>query len=222
MVKPNSYEMKTFYYFIFSIMISTIAHAQYVEPEKADKEAAKRKASEIVTFPKTKFDSVQAKNMLAIGKGKITGVAFTRQKNGYGMKVGQKVLANKISIQLFPVTPYFEEYYALWKDKSKNNPKKNKYVYMSNDAYRYRLEAVSNSSGEFTFPDMKPGKYYLWSSMGYTMSYGYNKYTGSGYNNYGGVTDYYTPSYYSKDYSEFLEAFVEVKSDGEIVEIKLK
>ncbi len=27
---------------------------------------------------------------------------------------------------------------------------------------------------------------------------------------------------YSKDYNEFLEVFVEVKSDGEIVEIKLK
>jgi len=198
-----------------------ILNAQYVEPEKADKEAKKRKESEVVTFPTRKFDSIVAKKALALGKGKITGVAFTRTKNGYGMKVGQKVLANKILIQLFPVTPYFEEYYSLWKDKSKNNPKKNRYVYMDTEAYRYRLEAVTNSSGEFTFPDMKPGKYYLWANLDYSRSYSYNQYTGSGYDGYGRI-DYYSPSSYNKNFSEFLELFVEVKADGEIVNVKLK
>ena len=40
------------------------------------------------------------------------------------MKILGKVKANKIKVILFPVTPYFEEYYKLWSDKSKNNPKK--------------------------------------------------------------------------------------------------
>jgi len=204
----------------FCTLSSTIT-AQYVEPEKADKEAAKRKASEVITMPTLKFDSLQAKKMLALGKGKIVGEAFTRKKNGYGMKVLGKVPANKVTIQLYPVTPYFEEYYKLWSDKSKNNPKKNRFVYMDNSAYRYRIEAVTNSDGEFTFPDMKPGKYYMWATMDYSLNYNYNKYTGSGYDNYGRI-DYYTPSSYNKDFSEFLEAFVEVKSDGEIVKVKLK
>ncbi len=208
-------------YFVFMFFSLGILNAQYVEPEKADKEAKKRKESEVVTFPTRKFDSIVAKKALALGKGKITGVAFTRTKNGYGMKVGQKVLANKILIQLFPVTPYFEEYYSLWKDKSKNNPKKNRYVYMDTEAYRYRLEAVTNSSGEFTFPDMKPGKYYLWANLDYSRSYSYNQYTGSGYDGYGRI-DYYSPSSYNKNFSEFLELFVEVKADGEIVNVKLK
>lgn len=209
----------------FLIVFSTLGfylNAQYVEPEKSVKEEQKRKASEIITYPSQKFDSLAAKNALALGKGKIVGVAFTRLKNGYGMKVGDKVLANKVTIQLFPVTPYFEEYYKLWKDSSKNNPKKNKFVYMDKNAYRYRLEAISNSSGEFTFPDMKPGKYYLWSSMGYSRNFSYNRYTGSGYGSYGGRVDYYEPTSYSRDYSEFMEEFVEVKSDGEVVKVKLK
>ncbi len=213
--------MKGLMYFVFMFFSLGILNAQYVEPEKADKEAKKRKESEVVTFPTRKFDSIVAKKALALGKGKITGVAFTRTKNGYGMKVGQKVLANKILIQLFPVTPYFEEYYSLWKDKSKNNPKKNRYVYMDTEAYRYRLEAVTNSSGEFTFPDMKPGKYYLWANLDYSRSYSYNQYTGSGYDGYGRI-DYYSPSSYNKNFSEFLELFVEVKADGEIVNVKLK
>lgn len=207
---------------ILFIALGFVTKAQYVEPERSVKEEQKRKASEVVTYPKLKFDSLEAKKALALGKGRITGVAFTRLKNGYGMKVGSKILANKITIQLFPVTPYFEEYYSLWKDKSKNNPKKNKFVYMDKTAYRYRLEAVSNSSGEFTFPDMKPGKYYLWSTLGYTRNFNYNRYTGSGYGNYGGRVDYYEPASYSKGYEDFIELFVEVKSDGEIVEVKLK
>ena len=208
--------------FLAFLSFSNIAKAQYVEPEKSVKEEQKRKASEIITYPTLKFDSLEAKNALAIGKGKIIGQAFTRLKNGYGMKVGSKVLANKISIQLFPVTPYFEQYYKLWKDTSKNNPKKNKFVYMDKNAYRYRLEAITNSSGEFTFPDMKPGKYYLWSTLGYSRNINYNRYKGSGYGSYGNRVDYFEPASYSKGYEDLLELFVEVKSDGEIVEVKLK
>lgn len=214
-------KMKTSLSFILLVLVSASISAQYVEPEKADKIAAQRKATEIVTMPTQKFDSLKAKSMLALGKGKIVGEAFTRQKNGYGMKVLDKVKANKIKVILFPVTPYFEEYYKLWSDKNKNNPKKNKFVYMDPSAYRYRIEAITNSDGEFTFPDMKPGKYYLYGAMGYTNTYNYNKYTGSGYDNYGRI-DYYSPSSYTKDFNEFLETFVEVKSDGEIVKVKLK
>ena len=196
--------------------------AQYVEPEKSDKEAIKRKASEIITYPSIKFDSVQTRNALAEGKGKITGVAFTRPRSTYGANnPPRKILAGKVKIQLFPVTPYFEEYYKLWRDKSKNNPKRNKYVYMDEKAIRLRLEAITNSSGEFTFPNMKPGKYYLWANVGYSLNYNSKEYAGSGYNAYG-TTDYYKQNSSNKNYTDFLEAFVEVKSGGETVTVNLK
>lgn len=205
----------TFFYFF--------SYAQYVEPEKSVKEEIKRKQNEIVHYPKIKFDSIEAKNMLALGKGQIKGVAFTRARDSknFGLKTGDKIKANKIKITLFPVTSYFREYYALWSDKSKNNPKKNTFVYLDPEAYRYRLEAITNSDGEFTFPDMKPGKYYLFGSLAYTTTYTKQQYTGSGYDGYGRI-DYYTPYQTSKDTSEFLETFVEIKADGEVVNIKLK
>lgn len=192
--------------------------AQYVEPEKAEK----RKASEILIYPSLKFDSVQTKNALTEGNGKIIGVAYTRPRSTYGANnPPRKILGSKIKIQLFPITPYFEEYYRLWKDKSKNNPKANKYVYMADKAVRMRLEAITNSSGEFTFPNMKPGKYYLWANVDYSLNFNSKEYAGSGSNNYG-TTDYYKQNTFAKNYTDFLETFVEVKVDGETVTVNLK
>ncbi len=68
---------------------------------------------------------------------------------------------------------------------------------------------------------MRPGKYYLWANLDYSLDYNYQQYTGSGYDDYGRI-DYYKPNSYTKNFNEFLELFVEVKSDGEIVEVKLK
>ncbi|PZQ93923.1 MAG: hypothetical protein DI539_31505, partial [Flavobacterium psychrophilum] len=57
--------------------------------------------------------------------------------------------------------------------------------------------------------------------LGYTHNGTYNEYTGTGYNNYGGQTDYYQQKSYSVDYEDRIEAFVEVKEDGEIVRVNL-
>ncbi|MBF0596460.1 peptidase associated/transthyretin-like domain-containing protein [Faecalibacter rhinopitheci] len=215
--------MKKILLLIFLFGFSYWMNAQYIEPEKSVKEAEKKKQSEIITLPKSKFDSVVAKNMLAIGKSKITGVAFTRarESKNFNMKTGNKVNANQMKITLYPVTPYFQEFYKLYKDKTKHNPKKNMFVEMERDAYRYRLEAITNSDGEFTFPDMKPGKYYMFGVLDYVTTYNSHQYTGSGYDGYGRI-DYYSPYSYQKNDSELLELFVEIKQDGEILKVKLK
>lgn len=185
------------------------AHAQYVQPERDDT---------IRLRPKIAFDSLQAKMALGLGTATIKGVAFTRPTDqGFGIKTGKKILANKITIYLFPVTPYLAEYFRL---KEMENPKKLKYAYFDPAFFAYRLSAVTNSSGEFTFPQMKPGKYYLTGSLPWYESGVYNKYTGSGYYGYG-RTDYYTPQQYRNDYSEPLEKYVEIKSEGQVLNVKL-
>ncbi|WP_338839300.1 hypothetical protein [Flavobacterium ginsenosidimutans] len=197
--------------FLITLYAVSPARAQYKEPEKKDKIEA--------IYPQVPFDSLQAKQKLAKGTSTIKGIAFTKAKSKWGLKVGQRIYANQIKVTLFPVTPYLESWYALRKEKE--NLRKRRYVYLSKDAYRYRLEAITNSDGEFTFPDMKPGKYFLQGFLGYTHNGTYNEYTGSGYNNYGGQTDYYQQKSYSVDYEDRIEAFVEVNQDGEIVKIKL-
>ncbi|WP_343657993.1 hypothetical protein [Chryseobacterium sp.] len=196
---------------LYALSSTAVVSAQYKEPEKKDKIVA--------LYPQVAFDSLQAKQKLAKGTSTIKGVAFTKAKSKWGLKVGQRIYANQIKVSLFPVTAYLESWYALRKDKE--SPKKRRYVYLSKEAHKYRLEAITNSDGEFTFPTVKPGKYFLQGFLGYTHNGTYNEYTGTGYNNYGGQTDYYQQKSFSVDHEDRIEAFVEVKEDGEIVKVNL-
>jgi len=190
----------------------TLSAQQYVQPERNDT---------IYLTPKTAFKASVAKEALAKGKSTIKGVAFIRPNNniGFNIKTGKKVLADRIKISLYPVTPYFGEFLEL---KKKEKPRKLKYAFLSKEAVSYRLEAITNSSGEFTFPEMKPGKYYIEGVLNWTQSGTYQQYAGSGYNSYGGRTNYYTSQNYVNHNSTLLTKIVEVRKDGEIVEIKLR
>jgi len=198
---------KFLYFIIFMQCLGQNLQAQYVEKEEEEK---------ITTlYPEAVFDSIQAKKALALGKGKITGVAFTKTA-----PLAPRIYADNMKIMLFPVTPYFEAWYKL--RNSKENLRKRRYVYMSDAAFRYRLEAISNSVGKFTFPDMKPGKYFLTGNMSWSSTGSYNEHTGTSYGSYGTQADHYEKRYYTQNHEERLEKFVEVKTDGEIVEVKLK
>lgn len=201
--------------FLMAIFIcaGSAAAQQYVQPERNDT---------IYLTPKTAFNAEVAKAALAKGKSTIKGVAFIRPENsslGFNIKTGKKLFADRIKISLYPITPYFDEFLAL---KKKEKPRKLKYAFLSKEAISYRLEAITNSTGEFTFPEMKPGKYYIEGVLNWTQSGTYQQYTGSGYNSYGGRTNYYTNQNYVNQNSELLTKIVEVKKDGEIIEIKLK
>ncbi|PUZ27902.1 hypothetical protein GA0116948_10668 [Chitinophaga costaii] len=191
------------------LLVGTEIRAQYVQPERDDT---------IRLFAKTPFDSLAAKQALAEGTGTIKGVAFTRPLGAYKIPSGKRIYANRIKIMLFPVTPYLLEYLDL---KKKENPSKLKFAYISPEAWHYRIDAITNSDGEFTFPKMKPGKYYLEGLLKWNSSGSYDRYTGSGYSNYN-TTDYYSREYYSINHASLLKKFVEVSKDGEIVEVKLK
>jgi hypothetical protein len=193
------------------VCISLSSKAQYVQPERDDT---------VRLMPKAPFDTLEVRKTLAKGTSTIKGVAFIRPvSQGFGIKTGKKIFAYKTRVLLFPVTPYLLEYLDL---KKKANPKKLKFAYLSHQAWYYHLEAITNSTGEFTFPDMKPGKYYVEAVLNWQQSGTYNQYNGSGYNNYGGQTDYYSRQNYVNNYADLLYKFVEVEKDGETVEVKLK
>jgi hypothetical protein len=70
---------------------------------------------------------------------------------------------------LFPVTPYFEEFYNMRK-KYEN---KKTTVYMSEEAFKYRVEALTDNRGRFKFEKLKPGKYYLETIVNFTATASY-------------------------------------------------
>lgn len=215
-MKRNIYSLTTILTTILTFLFtSSSTMAQYKQKEY-------EKYPEQRIFPQGYFDSIAAKNALAEGATTLTGVAFTKPKNGFGFKapLASRIYANHITVILLPNTPYFQEWMQL-KNK-KEDLKKNKIVYIDSVAYRYRLECETNSQGEFTFPKMKPGKYILLGYLPWETNGSYNQYEGSGYNSYGSRTDYYSRQYYTTSHTDFLMQEIEIKSGESLVKVKLK
>lgn len=130
----------------------------------------------------------------------------------------KKFTPDNVAVTLFPVTAYFNDWYRL--RKSEENKKTS--VYMSEQAFKYRITVQTDDYGRFKFVKMKPGKYFLQCIAGYSKSGSTPVYRGSGYNNYGGRTDYYEYQSYTNNYTDRIEKFVEITRDGQSLEIKLK
>lgn len=176
-------------------------------------------------YPQAFFDKKLAQQMIGFGNSTIEGVASTKQKNNFGIKplLGEKHYATKGTVvMLFPVTPYFEDFYSM---RRKYENKKTT-VYMSEEAFKYRIEALTDDHGRFKFEKLKPGKYYLETIINFTATASYQKQTGQSdaYNGYGGYlysTPIYQTFFYGYSSGNRESKFVEIKQDGEIKEIKL-
>jgi hypothetical protein len=171
-----------------------------------------------IIYPEAAFDSLEAKKALDLGGVTIQGRAFTKSIKGPTIQAlsSQKVYAANAVVVLLPVTPYFEAWHALRKKKEG----KKYVVYMSDEAYAWRVETKTDDDGRFTFKKMKPGKYFLQVFINYSTSYTSSVYAGSGYNSYG-RTDFYTPQNYSIDHHDRVEKYVDIKQDSGVVKVKL-
>ena len=181
-------------------------------------------------FPQVFFDKKQAEAQLGTGKSTIEGVAFTREKRtipftmgAVKVKTGKKHMARPNTVvMLFPVTEYFTEFYNL----RKKLESKTKQVLMSNEAFAVRREAYTDDYGRFRFENLKVGKYYLETIVDFTAVGSYKQQTGTStaYNVYG-TPLYSTPIYetffYDYEAAHRESKFVEVKKDGQVIEIKL-
>lgn len=176
-------------------------------------------------YPQAFFDKKMAREMLSFGNSTIEGVASTKQKNNWGIKplLGGKHYAPKGTVvMLFPVTPYFDEFYSM---RRKYENKKTT-VYMSEDAFKYKLEALTDDYGRFKFEKLKPGKYYLETIVNFTATGSYQQQTGrsDAYNAYGGYlysSPIYQTFFYGYSAANRESKFVEIKQDGELKEINL-
>lgn len=181
-------------------------------------------------LPGSFFDKDQAAMALQKGSSAIQGVAYTRGTLGNGglignIKVGRKKFASKGTVvTLFPMTPYFAEYFEL---RKKHPPGGKKVAVIPNEAYEYRLTAtVLDDNGNFYFENLKPGKYMIEASVSYTKTGSYSVETGRevGYNVYGQEVSS-TPLYssYSTSWVEtdHVSEVVSVPEEEVIVEVNL-
>lgn len=163
--------------------------------------------------------------MLAIGSSTIEGRADTKQKNTYGLnaEANAKHYAPKGTVvTLFPITPYFEEFLKLRKQKEN---KKNT-VYLSEEAFKYRLETTTDENGRFKFEKLKPGKYYIECMVTFDATGAYTEKTGTSttYNANGqalSTSPIYDKFFYNYDSANRETKIVEIKEEGQVLEIKL-
>lgn len=174
---------------------------------------ADKKANEYQNlYSDKKFDTSLAKKQLEKGTSSVRGILY--KKTNKLALVGGKQYGTGVKVTLFPVNDYFMSWYEL-RDK-KENKKTN--VYMSNEAYSYRLETTTDDFGRFEFKEMKPGKYFL--QAFFTTTDYYNKDVVVGTNSYG--TKYYQNQRYSENKNHRNEKFIEIIKNNEIIEVDLK
>ena len=103
--------------------------------------------------PVSNFDAAAVQKSLQEGNATITGTVLLKARNLSNTHIKQDVY-------LFPATPYFEEFLAL---KKKNRQKK---VIPSKEFLATKIAArISDEDGSFTFHNVKPGKYFLYTEL---------------------------------------------------------
>lgn len=171
-------------------------------------------------FPKIPFDKAAAMKMLEPGTSSITGVIKKKIKNQANTFLG-------IEVTLLPVTPYVSE----WIELRKQYKKGKKIASMSQEAYSYRILAkADDNTGVYTFRNIKPGKYYLMTTVTVGKAKDMLIQTGTstttGYNVFGQAVNSRTDPIYAPfklfyNDTDFIADFAEVTADGQIVKLDL-
>jgi hypothetical protein len=159
--------------------------------------------------PSVPFDLAAAKAALEPGHSIITGQVCAGWK-------GNLVLGSR-PVLLYPATPYLDQIIALGK---KAKPGKDK-VQMDPDLVIARMEAKPNTDGEFQFSQMKPGRYYLSTSIEAMIGGSVDVYAGHVSTDYGSA-NVYTSQNFSYGSGTQIEKFVDVKKDGDTIKVTMQ
>jgi len=189
----------------FIILLLSISLQGYLKAQKAPK----------VIFPTSSFDVEQAKQMIGSnGTATLRGTIVKKAKS----------LSNVV--ELYPCTNYFYEWYELKKKDKKG--KKN--IYMSDEAYSYRILTRIDTDGSFGFTGLNPGKYYINTLVYETKSGIAERQVGTetirSFNVYGHqLSSYDRPIMEKYQYLyntvERLESFIEISTEGQILNVSL-
>ncbi|MBO9198899.1 MULTISPECIES: tetratricopeptide repeat protein [Niastella] len=175
--------------------------------------AASGTSGKKILYPGSTFDPTVAKAALSRGVATIRGRACSKYDGRRFDAAGAKVI-------LMPVTPYLDEWYKLREKKES----KTTWVYMSDEAYKYRIEAVADAEGRFVFEGLKPGKYFVQVIHSFNQLKTAKVYDGSNSYQNGPVmqtTNYYHLQDYTVERSARFEKFVEIEEENENKKITL-
>ncbi|MDV3462939.1 MULTISPECIES: DUF3108 domain-containing protein [Weeksellaceae] len=184
---------------------------------------------------KNKFDKEATLKMVTKGNSVISGEAFAKDdRSGVDnrklridiLNVNKKQFAPKgTKVVLLPYTEYFKEWMEL--NKKQRKIKGAQPILLSEDAKSCILTTeIYNDKGNFEFTNLMEGEYFVYISFNYTDTFSRREVTGTSdvYINgqYAGTqlnTDIFD---YAQTGNANFQKIVTIKSNGEIVKIKLK
>lgn len=163
---------------------------------------------------KTPFDEAAAEAALEPGNSRLSGRTFA--KLGF---LSKKYGAERL-VFLLPLVPYYEEWYA----RFRRNPAVG-LDYLDKRAAQYHARALTDEEGRFLFENLKPGRYLLYSTVGYTIKSEWREVVGvaRGYNVFGHLIS--TVPIYGERHVDTIPLthhilrIVEIKTDGEHVDL---
>lgn len=103
--------------------------------------------------PVTVFDASSANSSLEAGAATINGIVLLKSNKRSKTYIKQEVY-------LFPATEYFDEFLKL---KKKN--KRKKVVVDNKFLAAKKTSMINDENGSFSFSNVKPGKYYLYTEL---------------------------------------------------------
>ena len=170
-----------------------------------------------VLQPKSIFDLGAAQAALEPGTSTIKGTACVvhRVENG-----GGTYLARNQSVSLFPATPYLNEAIQLSSKLKKGRDT----LEVSPIAMQVRVDGMTNDKGQFQFSNLKPGKYYLLTTMVLAVQGSTTTDLGTSFEGVNGrptLTTYYKNEKFTSRFDDVLEKFVEIKAPGQTVKVTL-
>lgn len=169
-------------------------------------------------YPQSFFNPKLTKESLKLGKATIKGQAFAIDNMD-----GSKHYASNSTVILIPYTTYLNEWLKLnAKYKGTNSS-----VYLKPEVFELRLETITDQYGNFSFTDLKPGKYYLECIVNFQAKALGSSQSGNivTYNGYGVVLST-TPTYeyytYKYDTQKRAYKIVTVSEEKYLYEVNLK
>ena len=185
------------------------ADARGAAPDLQSRSAAPETQLKVLR-PNSTFDLAVAKAALEPGNSTIRGTGCIR-------RAGNLILASNQHVYLYPATPYLKEAMDLM---TKAKPGKDR-LDIDPQAISTRMDGMTNPKGQFQFARMKPGTYYIFTTLQSAISGVQDVNRGSAYTGPDEITFYHELVPYTNHYGDILQKYVEIKNDGDAVDITL-
>jgi hypothetical protein len=184
--------------FIFSLMLFSGCTPSALQMANNEADAARKAIPQKINI-NTPFDAIQAKDALSKGNRKITGVLYHRlditgrdERGWPASPLIKNQPFKNASLSLFPESPaivafekMFFEQQSIMKKWYTNSPSifnqqpQTKLFLLPPGVVDYGIEVKTDDFGRYTFNNLKPGRYYLYTAGWKTGTYNKDVYAGS-------------------------------------------